>query len=286
MKTRNGCLLGISSTADWIYSLDHSGESFLFLFFVFKKNKWQQAIYCQVLGHQKEEGGGGGKEAVDIYIHSSRVTASAPGICSSLVAALPQIGNTIDIDRCRLWKGIVLLAINDEEIKVTTLGILRRQPLYNFTEVLPLIWHSLGPFPLNWMEIMGCSFPLKSLVMGMDFKGKLSRNTTQQIGCSLAKRNYNSDKENATVLNGMGVVYRRQSLTWLGPGRWPAHEGRARGRARARERAASRSGLERVPDPQEPDATGALRRRDRAGDTRGASSVCEQGRKKISASLT
>lgn len=210
-KERRQWLLGSSSTAEWIYSLNCSGERF---FFKQKKKKWQQAIYCQVLGHQKKKRKKKKKEAVDIYIHSSRVAASASGICLSLAAAQPQIGNTIDIDRCWPWKGIVLLAINDEEIKVTTLGTLQRQPLHSFAEVLPLMWHSTGPFPLNRMGMVGWYFPLKSLIMGMDFKGKISRNITQQIGCLLAQRNYNSDKENVTTWNGMGGVYRSQSLKW------------------------------------------------------------------------
>lgn len=92
---------------------------------------------------------------------------------------------------------------------------------------------------------------MKSLVMGVGFQGRISRNPTRQIGCLLAKKNYNSDKENVAVLNGMGVVYRRRSLPRLGPGRPPAHEGRARGRGQARERAASGSGLERAPGHQE-----------------------------------
>lgn len=53
------------------------------------------------------------------------------------------------------------------------------------------------------------------------------------------------------MLNGMGVVYRRRSGPRLGPGRPPAHEGRARGRGQARERAASGSELERAPGHQE-----------------------------------
>lgn len=92
---------------------------------------------------------------------------------------------------------------------------------------------------------------MKSLVMGVGFQGRISRNPTRQIGCLLAKKNYNSDKENVAVLNGMGVVYRRRSGPRLGPGRPPAHEGRARGRGQARERAASGSGLERAPGHQE-----------------------------------
>lgn len=109
---------------------------------------------------------------------------------------------------------------------------------------------------------------MKSLVMGVGFQGRISRNPTRQIGCLLAKKNYNSDKENVALLNGMGVVYRRRSGPRLGPGRPPAHEGRARGRGQARERAASGSGLERAPGHQEPDATGALRRRDSRGYTK------------------
>lgn len=122
---------------------------------------------------------------------------------------------------------------------------------------------------------------MKSLVMGVGFQGRISRNPTRQIGCLLAKKNYNSDKENVTLLNGMGVVYRRRSGPRLGPGRPPAHEGRERGRGQARERAASGSGLERAPGHQEPDATGALRRRDRVGDTRSRSPVCGPEKKKM-----
>lgn len=59
------------------------------------------------------------------------LAVSASGICSSLTEAQAKIGNTIDIDRCwwNSWKGIVQLAINDEEIKVTTLKTLPYHPL-------------------------------------------------------------------------------------------------------------------------------------------------------------
>lgn len=63
-----------------------------------------------------------GKKPEDVYIYRRWIGS----ICFQqllITDIQAKIGNTIDIDRCWWWKGIVLLAINDEEIKGTALKV-------------------------------------------------------------------------------------------------------------------------------------------------------------------
>ena len=58
------------------------------------------------------------------------MAAGAPGSCSSLTDIQAEIGSTINIDGYWSLKGIMLFAINDEEIKGTALKVLPCHPLY------------------------------------------------------------------------------------------------------------------------------------------------------------
>lgn len=58
--------------------------------------------------------------------------ASARSVCSSLTDAGAGIGGAIDIDGRRAWRGIELLAMNDEEITIPPRKTCPCHPPYAF----------------------------------------------------------------------------------------------------------------------------------------------------------